>query len=85
MFDAFKDLLRSKLCWHNRPGVQITSIDLYTQSNYLIRRLAAMVFNMGNYMNFANKTAHEFFSMHENLKMIATSCNACTTSYCVNT
>ena len=41
-----------------------------------------MVFDMGNYMNFANKTAHEIFSTHENLKMIATSCKACTANYC---
>ena len=61
----------------------ITSIDLHTtQSNYLIRGLAAMAFDMGNYMNFANKTAHEIFSMHENLKMITTSCKACTANYC---
>ena len=29
MLDAFKDLLCSKLCWHNRPGPSLESIIIY--------------------------------------------------------
>ena len=32
MFDAFKDLLCSKLCWHNRPGPTFKSCTAHSKT-----------------------------------------------------
>ena len=34
MLTAFRDLLWSKLCWHNRPGAIVNTIQIVAQSYY---------------------------------------------------